>query len=72
MNQGIERRLRKLEKEYAVRLGSSRVVGMRFLTEAEIERGVGPGLHDDDLSECSGAIDSSFPVPDLSSGPLGV
>jgi hypothetical protein len=72
MNQGIERRLRRLEKEYAARLGSGRVVGMRFLTEEEIWRGLGAGLHDDDLSGCSDAIDYSFPVPDLSSGPLKV
>jgi hypothetical protein len=72
MNQGIEKRLRKLEKEYAARLGSSRVVGIRFLTEDEINRGMDPGLHDDDFTGCSGAIDNSDGVADSPSSFLRV
>jgi len=73
MNQGIERRLRKLEKEYAARLALSRVVAIRFLTEEDISRGLGAGLYKDGSNTSSaGALDHSAGVPDSSSGSFKV
>ncbi len=68
MNKGFERRLKKLEDKYAAKLGSHRVIGIKFLTAEDLSRGLGPGLHDEDLS-ASDAIDGSAGDADLRSSP---
>jgi hypothetical protein len=72
MNKGFERRLKKLEDQYAARLGSRRVIGIKFLTAEDLSRGLGPGLHDEDLSGSSDAIDGSAEGADLRSSPPGI
>jgi hypothetical protein len=42
----LERRLRKLEEDYAAELDSQRVISIRWLTADEIKRGCRPGLKD--------------------------
>lgn len=46
MKQGLEGRLRKLEREYAAELVSERVITIRWLTADEIRRGRRPGLYE--------------------------
>jgi hypothetical protein len=46
MKQGFERRLRKLEEDYAAELDSQRVVSIRWLTADELSRGCKPGLEE--------------------------
>jgi hypothetical protein len=72
MNKGFERRLKRLEDQYAARLGSHRVIGIKFLTAEDLSRGLGPGLHDEDLSGSSDAIDGSLGGADLRSSPHGI
>jgi hypothetical protein len=45
MKQGLEGRLRELEREYAAELDWKHVVRIRWMTEAEIKRGDLPGLY---------------------------
>jgi hypothetical protein len=72
MNKGFKRRLKKLEDQYAARLGSRRVIGIKFLTTEDLSRGFGPGLRDEDLSGSSDAIEGSAEGADLRSNPPGI
>ena len=71
MNKGFETRLKKLEDQ-ASRPGSRRVIGIKFLTAEDLSRGLGPGLHDEDLSGSSDAIDGAAGGADLRSSPPGI
>ena len=46
MNQGLERRLKKLEMEYDIALNSLRVISIRYLTAEETKQGCLPGLYE--------------------------
>jgi hypothetical protein len=46
MKQGLEGRLRKLEREYQAALDSELIISVRWLTADELKRGVQPGLHE--------------------------
>ena len=46
MKQELERRLRKLEEDYAAELGSQRVISIRWLTADELSRGCDAGLEE--------------------------
>ena len=46
MNQKLERRLRKLEEDYAAELDSYRTITIRWLTADDISRGLLPGLYE--------------------------
>jgi hypothetical protein len=66
MNKGFERRLKKLEDQDAAKLSSRHVIGIKFLTAEDLGRGLGPGLHDEDLSgsdAIEGSAGSADPSP---------
>ena len=46
MKQEFERRLRKLEEEYAAELDSQKIINMRWLTAEEISFGCLAGLEE--------------------------
>jgi hypothetical protein len=69
MNLGHDRRIRKLEEREAARRSSRRVAGIRFLTAEQISRGLGPGLHEDDLAGSSETIDVSVEAAEPASEP---
>jgi hypothetical protein len=62
MKQGLERRLRKLEEDYAAERDSQRVISIRWLTADELSRGCKPGLVElppDDIDSPEGCCSAS-------------